>query len=122
MTFEFKLKNDGLKEIVTEAILTQLTEETKNALLGAALQHLIEEPRGEYGRPMKSRLTAAFEDSVAQVARKIVNDLLNDEAKGYYVQIEKIVEAGIKKAILNREDMINAVAASVSLSMSRSER
>lgn len=55
-----------IKNFVAEAILHQLDDATKEAMIQNALTHLVTQPKGRHGETLKAPLVQAYDRAVFQ--------------------------------------------------------
>jgi hypothetical protein len=74
--FEIKFDESGLKDLVAGWVMQQMGGEQQQAVLSAAIKHLITAPKDNYGRasnsPIQLSFNRAVEIAMDQVARDIV--------------------------------------------------
>jgi hypothetical protein len=106
---EFKLNDAQIKDIVGEAILTQLDEETRATLIKEAIAYLVtkQTSRG-YGHEDTSPLQDAYRRAVGQAANVVCKEMVND----YLPQIEEVVRGALDKVFSDamRGELVEKVA------------
>lgn len=80
---ELKLTNEGLKQAISEAILSQIDGDARETLIREAIQNLLKPDRDQYGRetPNGTVLQQAFARGVRGLAEKVVADLIENDPK-----------------------------------------
>ncbi len=105
------LSGDQIKKFVAEAILHQLDETTRNALIAAALEHLLTVPksRGYNSTPQPSPLQAAFNDAVQRECRNICVTMLEGEM---HDQVVGIVREAMERTFAEgtREKVVTSIS------------
>ena len=105
------LSGDQIKKFVSEAILHQLDETTRNALITAALDHLLTVPEARsYKREKQpSPLQAAFNDAVQRECRSVCNTMLEGEM---HEQVVGLVREAMERTFADagREKVVAALS------------
>ncbi len=96
---ELNLDGDALKTVAAQAILDQLTDEKKEDLIRQSVINLItpKEKTHGYGRATSTALQDAFDIAVAEIAREVLRDTLQEDSD-VMNQIQKVVQDGITEA------------------------
>lgn len=76
---DLKIDADTVREVVQKAILDKITPEQRDAMLTAALQHLVSPTFNQYSRRSESPLQVAFEAAVGEAARKFATEIVNSD-------------------------------------------
>lgn len=93
---EIKLDDSAMRDIVSSAVLRQLDDKAREALIKGAIEHLLTKPASNgYGRAV-SPLTEAFQNAVVGVAKQVVNDIVASDPNVERM-VRKCVVEGLKK-------------------------
>jgi hypothetical protein len=108
------LDDAQLKSIISEAILTSLTEERRAAIIKAAIEWLVApSENGSYYGSRKSPLESAFNSAIADLARKLAAEQLESTEMVDRVRL-LITEAAQRALETNREKLVENVANAIS--------
>lgn len=97
---EIKFDQTKIEAVVQAAILDQLDEAKKDAILAQAIQYLITAPAKstyDYGRTPVSPIQAAFNQAVSTVAQRIALEMVTANAT-----IEREIREAIGKVVIDR--------------------
>ena len=121
MSFDIKLDDAAMKDIVSAAIMQTMTAENRDTLIRAAITNLISPvSRGNYGSQNTSPLQDAFNYAVRNVAEKLVTEMLQDDA-GLKGQIRNLVTAAMEQITNDderREKLVSRLANNISETLS----
>lgn len=111
---DIKIDSTLMREVVSSAIMTSISQEQRNILITNAVKHLLtpKESAG-YGRQSQSPLEEAFNDAMRLNARRLAEELLQQDT-GIQTQLrELITEAVLKLMTNNREATVDKIAAAI---------
>lgn len=105
-----ELDGKGLHEAVTVAIMQSLTPETREKLIGNAICELLDPSRDNH-----NGLRRIFNDAVAYVARKIIEEQLAADAQ-FIQRVSALVTDATTKAMgpENRSKLVDQLASGIS--------
>jgi hypothetical protein len=113
---KLQLTDDNLKAIMSEAIMTALTEEQRAVLIKGALQYLLTAPpsSGYNSRPPTTPIQDAFNEAVRKVAFKVCEEAVSADGE-LKRQIDTLVADVAKRAFAEdrREKLITKMADAV---------
>lgn len=119
---EIKLDSQQLQELMAQAVFASLDEVKRDVLIKGAIQHLITKPHGNGYYDRTSPIEDAFRAAVRQVAEKIANDMLNNDAD-LTAKIRALVnEALVRLMDTNREKTVEKIADAIAAGMAYRER
>lgn len=118
---KLELDNDMMKNLVSEAIMTALTTQQREALIQGAIKHLLTPSVERYGA-RSSPIEDAFQHAVRGVAEKIATEMLtnNEEVKTKIAGL--LNEALTRLADTNREKTIERLADAITQGLAYRER
>lgn len=86
---DIKIPEGELSAVIGHAIIEQLSAETRETLIAAALQHIMTAPAADrYGPKPKSPLQQAFNEAVVRITRETVETVVRESE-----QYTKIVDS-----------------------------
>ena len=115
---DIKLNVDQVKDIVSEAVLRSLDQDTRNTLIQGAIKSLLE-PVGKdtmYSKA-KSPLQQAFEQAVYSVAISIARETMEKDTIVQQQIKVLLTEAMEKVMIQNREKTVDLIANAITTGM-----
>jgi len=101
-----------IKELVSEAILAQLSSDQRTSIIGQAVKSLVTETRGDYGRTIPSPLSVAFSNAVAQSAQKIAAELVEEDPE-FKEAVRNAVKDAMSAAMKDSYKLTEAVTETV---------
>src|SRR5690606_27920490 len=107
---EFRIDDKNIQKIIAEHILSSITSEKKDELLGHALSFLVNERPSPYGRsPDPSPLMEAFRQEVTEVAKQVVKETVNSDeiAKTIKTNVRNIVEKWVRSESYNISSIVS---------------
>jgi len=78
--FTLKLDNEAMRAATEQAIMGTLTPELRNEILQGAVKAILTERQSTWGNS-KSKLELAFEQAVAEVARKEAQRIVGEDTE-----------------------------------------
>ena len=111
---EFKLDMSGsaLQSALSEAIIQQLGDEGRKALIADALEYLTKQPgKPKYGQePVPSPVMSSFRDVSWKMCREVVADLFKNDPE-IKEKIEGLVRKALELALAKDNDALAATLA-----------
>lgn len=96
MAIDLKLDDGKLSAVVSAAIMSAITAENRDEIIGKAVRDLMEKKRGQYGTG-QSELEAAFSRAVVSVATDVCREWMNREENRK--RIAAIIEEQLNKVL-----------------------
>ncbi len=109
---DIKIDGEAMRAVVAKVLIEQVSEEQRAAILAAAVEQLLAEPKDQYGRSSgTSALQQAFNDAVRRVAYDVVKDYLTlDEIRG---RVREAIVATTETLIARQSWTVSAIADAV---------
>jgi hypothetical protein len=118
MDLKIDIGADQMKDLVSEALLRTLDDEKRDALVKAAIAHLVAPNKtpGYYGR-QASPLEDAFNQAVSWLARDIARKQLEEDA-GLHAKIVGLLNEAMERLLTtNREKTVERLADAIAAGM-----
>lgn len=113
---DIRFDEEQMRQLVSKTIFESLTNEGKEDLLKKAIQSLlvVEQKNGYYGTTKVNILEGILKDSAEQVARKMIQEKLQ-ETEEFRTQLEAVFQDAVKKMFGNetREKLVGKIVESV---------
>lgn len=104
--------SDGLKSIMSEAILRAVDEKTRDTLIKQAITYLLApgEPIYQGGKKRPSPLEESYKYAVESYARRMAHELLEQD-EGVKAQVKGLLQEAMERAfVTHREATVERVA------------
>lgn len=95
------MQSPAVQEAIQSALLAQLSEDAREAMIADALKHLVTQPKGSYGSSLSSPLEEAFRQAVGNFARGVVQEMMTTNPEWQERIRDKVVETF--EALMTRE-------------------
>ena len=106
---EFKLDDAQLKAVFHEALMKSLDSVSREALMAAAVAHILNPVSTGYGHNRDSRLQEIFNQCLERAARELIlEELKKPELQD---KLKKIIDAGMQKIL---DDPANQLGSGIS--------
>lgn len=100
-TSSITIDSEAVRAIVSKAIVDQLGEDQRQAVIAQAVEALLDEPKDHYGKTITpSPLALAFKDAVRQIAHDVVREYLAEDRVNQQVREQIVTKV---KAMLDGE-------------------
>lgn len=119
---QINLDETMMKSLVSEALMKSLDEEKRNALIQAAIEHLLTPQKDYSGRPQPSPIESAFRYALTDCAKRIAEDHLASDAAIAEKIRGLITDALVKITETNREETVRGIAATLIAGLTPKER
>jgi len=94
---ELKFNDGALKSAISEAILSQIDEPSRNAMIQEALKHLTEVPKSSFGEKKgSSAIVNHFSRAVDNIARETISKMVESDE-----EIRSLVEETVRTTVTN---------------------
>lgn len=115
MSVDFKFNEDAMRQIVSAAIIQQLTQEDKDHIIAQAIAFLNTTPdrRYDYGEKPKTRLQEAFNIAMGQMVYRVCNEYVAEHPE-FRAAIVKQCEAVAAQAIAMDPELVGEIAKQLS--------
>lgn len=119
---DIKLDPESLKDVVSSAILKSIDDNKRDALIEAAIKHLLTPQGGSSYVKAESPLQTAFNNAVSFVSQSIAREMLeNDTSVRANIQA-LLQEAFMKVMSQNREKTVTTIADAIVKGLSSENR
>ena len=120
---EITLDNDMLKSVVSEAILKSIDDQKRDALVQAAIRHLLTSAQPtSYNRNPSSPIQDAFEHGMRNVAVGVCRDILEKDESVREKLRGLVADAVTRLMDTNREKTVEKLADAIAAGMAYRER
>lgn len=111
------LNNEQMREVIGVAIMKTLDENTRTAVIAAAIDHLMR-PENTYGGKQESPLQQAFNRAIANVAEQAAKEEIenNDEVKE---KLRTLLHEAVDTLMANKEESVKKIASALAAAMTR---
>lgn len=111
---DLKLDSEQLKQVIQAAILSQLTPEKREAIIGQAVKDLLVPVEVYRGAGYQTPIEAAFKRAVGEVAREVATEMVtqNEEIRG---KIRALIVEATERAMApeKREAQMDRIASAI---------
>ncbi len=109
---DLKVDTNEMRELIGEALLRAIDEKSREALIQAAIRHLLERDSNAYDR--KSPIERAFAFAAQSIAMKTAEQMLADNSEFKAALESMVAEAAAKVIGDGRAQMVENIAKAIS--------